>query len=388
MNIVFIIFVLVLLNGCSAPSSQAPVSEIPSPDKREAPAQDPQDITPQSTYVLRQDRLVAALRAGDIETRRAALEEIVADAAATQYASIALSQAVQREVAELMRREADLFKTQRVVEGVTWMVENSTDPELRDAARELLTKGVRSEEEAFRSSAARALSRVGTSADIPVLEEAARAPHLDTAARSQMRDAVLKIGHRQQHDAVLDLLVWGLHVRTDSTTYPDNLNGEVRDYVRRAEAYEPQPLPKPLPSPEWKMVSSARIRYERKMAGLSDHPDAARLALEYVRELSPCYEWEGYHDCPEQEAEFADKYATAHPDSPFRAYLPLLAAHRWLCAAEGFGYEGKAEDSQRSLELFEARVSVARASSNAMIRTAADRLIERRRCLPPATLRP
>jgi hypothetical protein len=379
--------VLVMLNGCSTPSSQPVASAIPSPATLEPAAPSPQDTLPKSPYVLTQDRLVAAMQSVDSEIRRAALEEVVADAA-LRDASVARSRSVQLQITELMSRDEDLFKSQNVIEGPTWMVENRAAPELRDAVRGLLTKGVRGEEDGFRSAAVRALSRIGMVTDIRVLKEVAQKSDLDATVRSQMQNAILKMEFRQQHDALLDLLVWGLHVRTDSTKYPDNLDAEVRDYIRRAEVYEPQPPPNPLPFPEWQMVSTARIAYERKLAGLSDHPDAARLAMEYVRDLTPCYEWEGFHDCPEREAEFADKYFTVHPVGPFRSYLPLLAAHRWLCAAEAFDYEGKPEDSKRSLELFEVRASVARTSSDALIRAAADRLAERRSCFAPGTLRP
>ena len=110
------------------------------------------------------------------------------------------------------------------------------------------------------------------------------------------------------------------------------------------------------------MVHAARLRYERKLAALSDDPEAGTMAAAFVDRLKPCYEWEGYHDCPEHEARFAREYQAANPNGPFKDYLPLLAAHRWLCAAEAYEYEKRPEDAIRARREFDAAVSIARRS--------------------------
>ena len=131
------------------------------------------------------------------------------------------------------------------------------------------------------------------------------------------------------------------------------------------------------------MVLDAWVRYERKLAAVSDNPGVAALAMAYVKDLRPCYEWEGFHDCPEHEAKFAEQYQGAHPNGPFSAYLPLLAAHRWLCAAEAYEYEKQPADAQRSRQLYQERLLVARASRVLLIRTAAERLAARGNCIAP-----
>ena len=131
------------------------------------------------------------------------------------------------------------------------------------------------------------------------------------------------------------------------------------------------------------MVNTARLRYERKLAAVSDDPSAQTLAAEFVERLKPCYEWEGYHDCPEREARFAQEYQAANPRGPFRDYLPLLAAHRWLCAAEGYEYEERSEDAARSRREFESALATARQSAALLVRTAAGGLGARGRCFPP-----
>ena len=129
-----------------------------------------------------------------------------------------------------------------------------------------------------------------------------------------------------------------------------------------------------------KMVHAAQVAYERRLVAVTSDRAAAARAVAYVTALRPCYEWEGYHDCPEREAIFADDYLAADPKTPFAAFLPLLAAHRWLCAAEGYEYEERPGDAARSRREYELRVALARQSSARLIRAAAARLAARRTC--------
>jgi len=77
------------------------------------------------------------------------------------------------------------------------------------------------------------------------------------------------------------------------------------------------------------------------------------------------------------------KYQAANPNGPFSNYLSLLTAHRWICAAEAYDYEGKAEDAERSRQVYEQKLSIARQSKVLLIRTAAERLAVRGRCHSP-----
>ena len=180
-------------------------------------------------------------------------------------------------------------------------------------------------------------------------------------------------------DALLDVLVFGIHMPIDPTQYPPELRSEVQQYLRRAVSYNPK---RAVPSSgEMGMVYAAQIGYETRLVANSDDPKAPALAQDYVTRLRPCYEWEGFHDCPERDARFADEYQAANPNGPFSNYLPLLAAHRWLCAAEGYDYEKNAQEAERSRRLYEQRLSVARQSKVLLLRTAADRLAARGQCL-------
>jgi len=179
-------------------------------------------------------------------------------------------------------------------------------------------------------------------------------------------------------DALLDVPVWGIHMSIDPAAYPQALRTEVELHLRRAKAYVSKRAVPPFP--EGEMIQSAQVNYERRLVAVSDDPRAPQLAVAYVDGLRPCYEWEGFHHCPEREAQFADEYQAANPDGPFSAYLPLLAAHRWLCTAEAYDYEQAPEDAERSRREYKQRLSIAQESGVLLIRAAAERLGVRGRC--------
>src|SRR5204862_1196683 len=104
------------------------------------------------------------------------------------------------------------------------------------------------------------------------------------------------------------------------------------------------------------------------------------LAVTYVTDLAPCYEWEGYHDCPEREASFAASYQAAHPAGPFSEYLPLLEAHRWLCAAEGYDYEKVAARAAQARSSYQQALFAALRSKSTLVRIAARELETRTTC--------
>ena len=186
-------------------------------------------------------------------------------------------------------------------------------------------------------------------------------------------------------DQLLDVLLWGAHMPIDPAAYPSSLRAEVDRYLRRSNAYHStRTAPDSL---EMIKLHDAQVSYEQRLVAVTagiDDAAAASQAAAYVDGFQLCYEWEGYHDCPEREALFADQYQAAHPRGPFSQYLPLLSAHRWLCVAEAYGYEKRPADAARSRATYEARVKIARASSVLLIRTAADRLAARGRCFSPA----
>ena len=189
--------------------------------------------------------------------------------------------------------------------------------------------------------------------------------------------AALPQSRPSANDAFVDALVFAPRAPIDATSLSPEMQARLDEHRRRFNAYTSR-RPRSANSSELQFL--AEVQYERRLVAVTDSPLAADLAQAYVDALRPCYEWEGFHDCPEQEAVFANEYRRTHPGGPFDDYLPLLAAHRWLCAAEGYEYEKRPDGAARSRQEYEKAIATARQSADLLIRAAADALAARGRC--------
>ena len=180
-------------------------------------------------------------------------------------------------------------------------------------------------------------------------------------------------------DSVVDLMLFPAEVPINLTAYPPHVRAELQKYLQRYKSYQSKRSRPPAPGLE-AMVYSVWVAYERRLVAASEDPNAPALAAEYVDYLRPCYEWEGFHDCPEREARFAAEYLATNRGEPFSDYLPLLSAHRWLCAAEAYVYENNSVGAARSRRNYEVMIARARYSKAPLIRFAAERLAERNTC--------
>jgi hypothetical protein len=184
----------------------------------------------------------------------------------------------------------------------------------------------------------------------------------------------------EARDAVLDLLLFGGESGLDLNSYAPDIAKELAAYQHRYRAYRSsRTKPKEMAS-EQGMVYVARTGYERRLAAAARDLKRPALAKAYVDRLNPCFEWEGFHECPEAEARFAAEFQKANPENAFREYLPLLIAHRWVCAAEAYEYEQRPDGAERSRREYQAALSEALRSSNLLMRFAAERLRERNTC--------
>lgn len=183
-------------------------------------------------------------------------------------------------------------------------------------------------------------------------------------------------------DELLDLLVFGVDIHIRPAAYQPALRTQLEQHLRRFKAYRSRRTGI-AKTGEFGTVYDAWVMYERRLVAVSGDPKAPALALAYVSELKPCYEWEGFHDCPGREAAFAEKYQATHPDGPFSQYLPLLAAHRWLCAAEAYTYEKQPVETARSRGEYEQALASALKSPSLLVRSAAQALKTRGACYGP-----
>jgi hypothetical protein len=192
-------------------------------------------------------------------------------------------------------------------------------------------------------------------------------------------------------EAILTRLVYGCaDERAPVPAESDrDVMARLRSFDERCKAFQAR-TPPPRAGSDYGMAALARWSYERRLFAVGTG-DAAAEAARYVAALRPCYEWEGFHDCPEREAVFAERYLKEHPASAFAAYLPLLAAHRWLCAAEAYEDEERSgvPASKQGVGHTRARLSFAQglpaalASRDPLVRAAAETLKETGACLAP-----
>jgi len=187
----------------------------------------------------------------------------------------------------------------------------------------------------------------------------------------------------QTRDAnpLVSLLGWDADRAIDSSALPRDVRDELTRLQARAGAYR-SPRQRPADSVgALAMVYEAQVRYERRLFAIADAPYATARAVRYVDQLRPCYEWEGYHDCPEREATFAERYQREHPGDALNGYLSLLAAHRWIGAAEGYDYEKQPADAARSRRAYTDALAAARVARSPLIRAAGAELARRGTCL-------
>jgi hypothetical protein len=186
------------------------------------------------------------------------------------------------------------------------------------------------------------------------------------------------LGAASERYSLVDLMVFGTYLNIDTTSYAPDVQIEIKQFVRRSEAYRSK---RPNPgSAELGMVYGAWTGYERRLIAAAATRASETLAVTYVTDLAPCYEWEGYHECPEREALFAASYQAAHPSGPFSQYLPLLEAHRWLCAAEGYNYEKMPAKAEQARGSYQRALAAALASKSMLVRIAARELETRATC--------
>ena len=188
-----------------------------------------------------------------------------------------------------------------------------------------------------------------------------------------------QVSARASRYTLLDVVVFGTWLEVDRSNYPPDVRSALQQHLMRWKTYEPRPRPTDL-RPLLEMVSDARESYERRLVSAAETTGGERFAQQYVDALRPCYEWEGFHDCPEREATFAEQYQQKNPTSPFREFLHLLIAHRWLCTADGYEFEGQPQDAARARRAAEQPMATSLNSPSLLIRTAAQELKARGRC--------
>lgn len=163
-----------------------------------------------------------------------------------------------------------------------------------------------------------------------------------------------------------------------------NLSGEARpaaaSYRERQERFRSRLTPPP--DEEWfSQITFARhVAFERVVWSLFDAINVGDVATDFVKATPLPYEWEGMSEGPTAEAEGAERYLAAHPDSAITPYLHLFIAHRRLCAATFLGQCQECQERDAAMVKFRSEVALARQAQHPLIRFVARELENRPAC--------
>jgi len=160
---------------------------------------------------------------------------------------------------------------------------------------------------------------------------------------------------------------------------PVDVRTAATGYRQRQERFRSRLTPPSVKDWAYEATFDKHVRVERIVWSLFDE-SVAEAAAEFVKATPLPYEWEGMSDGPTAEAEGAESYLRAHPQSPIAPYLHLFIAHRRLCAAM---YSAKPRERDADMVKFRAEVGVATQAAHPLIRFMARELEQQ----PAATMR-
>jgi len=91
---------------------------------------------------------------------------------------------------------------------------------------------------------------------------------------------------------------------------------------------------------------------EQTAAVLSNNPSYALTVMEYLADAPIFYEWEGMHDGPLAEAEYAAQYLSDNPETVIEPFLLTFLLHRYRAAWECATVNGDEAVAAQALEAF------------------------------------
>lgn len=91
---------------------------------------------------------------------------------------------------------------------------------------------------------------------------------------------------------------------------------------------------------------------EHTAAVLSDDPTYALTVMEYLADAPIFYEWEGMHEGPLAEAEYAAQYLAENPETIIEPFLLTFLLHRYRAAWECATVNGEEAVAAQALEAF------------------------------------
>jgi len=132
----------------------------------------------------------------------------------------------------------------------------------------------------------------------------------------------------------------------DLAAVPEPLRARLEKYLTRRAAFKSSY--KSEPDSLQKVRADAKRRVlERAIVSLIDSPGIEKAAADFVAAAPIAHEWEGMHDGPIAEANFAEGVLKKAPSSPLAPWLYVFIAERQRVAFETYENE-KNEDGMKA----------------------------------------
>ena len=168
---------------------------------------------------------------------------------------------------------------------------------------------------------------------------------LGTIGAAQTKDAPTVDLHGKLYKAVFSSGT-GMLAVPDLAAVPEPLRARLEKYLTRRTAFKSSY--KSEPDSLQKVRADAKRRVlERAIVSLIDTPGIEKAAADFVAAAPIAYEWEGLHDGPIAEANFAEGVLKKAPSSPLAAWLYVFIADRQRVAFEAYENE-KNEDGMKA----------------------------------------
>jgi hypothetical protein len=151
----------------------------------------------------------------------------------------------------------------------------------------------------------------------------------------------------------------GMLAPADLETVPEPLRTRLTRYLARRTAFKSSY--KSQPDSLQKVRSDAKKRViERAIVSLIETPGVEKAAAEFVAAAPVAYEWEGMHDGPLAEANFAEGALKKDPSSPLAPWFYVFIAERQRVAFETYENEKSEEGMKASAAKYRAFIERAR----------------------------
>jgi hypothetical protein len=155
----------------------------------------------------------------------------------------------------------------------------------------------------------------------------------------------------------------GMLAPADLADIPEPLQSRLRTYLARRAQFKSNY--KSEPDDLHQVRSDAKRRaLERSIFALIDTPGIEKLAADFVAAAPIAYEWEGMHDGPLAEANFAEGVLKRNPSTPLAAWCYVFIAERHRVAFETYENEKNEEGMKASAAKYQSFIEPARAATD------------------------